>query len=153
MIRALGNATRIPGDNTSPADWTRAEIQGRRDAWRMFELWQAELPETWLAHGNPWEFDRRESAYRIGFGGEVIEKGESVVWKPAEEVESLRSRTHVARILGITQSRVSKLERAEDLNVSTLERYVAALGGELRVDARIGNDVIELTAQEPALRA
>ncbi len=39
------NATRIPGDNTLPADWTRAEIQGRRDAWRMFELWQAELPE------------------------------------------------------------------------------------------------------------
>jgi len=39
------NATRTPGDNTDPADWTRAEIQGRRDAWQMFELWQAELPE------------------------------------------------------------------------------------------------------------
>ena len=39
------NATRIPGDNTDPADWTRAEIQGRRDAWTMFKLWQAELPE------------------------------------------------------------------------------------------------------------
>jgi glycogen phosphorylase len=32
---------------------------------------QAELPETWLEHGNPWEFDRRESAYEIGFGGRV----------------------------------------------------------------------------------
>lgn len=39
------NATRTPGDNTNPADWTRAEIQGRRDAWQMFELWQAALPE------------------------------------------------------------------------------------------------------------
>jgi len=39
------NATRTPGDNTDPADWTRAEIQGRRDAWKMFELWQAELAE------------------------------------------------------------------------------------------------------------
>lgn len=39
------NATRTPGDNTNPVDWTRAEIQGRRDAWKMFELWQAELPE------------------------------------------------------------------------------------------------------------
>jgi hypothetical protein len=39
------NATRIPGDNTDPADWTRAEIQGRRDAWQMFELWKASLPE------------------------------------------------------------------------------------------------------------
>ena len=30
---------------------------------------QVELPETWLEHGNPWEFDRREAAYDIGFGG------------------------------------------------------------------------------------
>ena len=39
------NATRIPGDNTNPHDWTRAEINGRRDAWRMFELWQEHLEE------------------------------------------------------------------------------------------------------------
>jgi hypothetical protein len=39
------NATRTPGDNTDPPDWTRAEIQGRRDAWTMFELWKEELPE------------------------------------------------------------------------------------------------------------
>ena len=39
------NATRIPGDSTNPADWTHAEIQGRKDAWTMFNLWQAELPE------------------------------------------------------------------------------------------------------------
>jgi 2-polyprenyl-6-methoxyphenol hydroxylase-like FAD-dependent oxidoreductase len=39
------NATRTPGDNTIPADWTRAEISGRADAWRMFELWQQHLPE------------------------------------------------------------------------------------------------------------
>jgi hypothetical protein len=39
------NATRFPGDNTDPADWTQAEIQGRRDAWTMFDLWKSELPE------------------------------------------------------------------------------------------------------------
>ena len=38
---------------------------------RIDDGWQVELPETWLAHGNPWEFERRESAYLIGFGGEV----------------------------------------------------------------------------------
>src|SRR3546814_11066168 len=31
--------------------------------------WQVELPETWLTHGNPWEFERREARYEIGFGG------------------------------------------------------------------------------------
>ncbi|MES2495257.1 MAG: glycogen/starch/alpha-glucan phosphorylase [Pseudomonadota bacterium] len=33
--------------------------------------WQVELPETWLTHGNPWEFERREASYEIGFGGIV----------------------------------------------------------------------------------
>ncbi len=37
----------------------------------MSEGWQVELPEDWLAHGNPWEFERRESAYEVGFGGHV----------------------------------------------------------------------------------
>ena len=32
---------------------------------------QVELPETWLAHGNNWEFERREASYEIGFGGVV----------------------------------------------------------------------------------
>lgn len=39
------NATRTAGDNTIPEDWTRAEIQGRRDAWSMFEIWKEQLPE------------------------------------------------------------------------------------------------------------
>lgn len=53
---------------------------------RIDDGWQVELPETWLAHGNPWEFERRESAYRIGFGGEVIAKGDGVIWNPHEAV-------------------------------------------------------------------
>jgi starch phosphorylase len=55
---------------------------------RIDDGWQVELPETWLAHGNPWEFDRRESAYRIGFGGEVAESNGGVVWHPAEQMEA-----------------------------------------------------------------
>jgi len=51
--------------------------------------WQVELPEDWLAHGNPWEFERREATYEIGFGGivETQEAGTGVarnVWKPGE---------------------------------------------------------------------
>lgn len=54
------------------------------------------------------------------------------------------TQTDVARTLGLTQSRISKLERAEDLNLSTLGRYVAALGGKLTIGATIGDEVIEL---------
>jgi starch phosphorylase len=58
---------------------------------QMADGWQVELPESWLAHGNPWEFDRRESAYEIGFGGSVdVANGADgeprYVWKPAERV-------------------------------------------------------------------
>ena len=58
---------------------------------QMADGWQVELPETWLAHGNPWEFERRESSYEIGFGGsvETVNVDEEVtryVWKPAERV-------------------------------------------------------------------
>lgn len=57
----------------------------------MSEGWQVELPEEWLAHGNPWEFERRESAYEIGFGGHVApvpEPDGSVrhEWRPSEHV-------------------------------------------------------------------
>ena len=55
--------------------------------------WQVELPETWLEHGNPWEFDRREAAYDIGFGGRVEYHepngaAERYVWQPAEQVKA-----------------------------------------------------------------
>ncbi|NTF82284.1 glycogen/starch/alpha-glucan phosphorylase [Rhizobium rhizogenes] len=58
---------------------------------QMADGWQVELPETWLAHGNPWEFERRESAYEIGFGGAVEtvsghDDQPRYVWKPAERV-------------------------------------------------------------------
>ena len=59
---------------------------------QMQDGWQVELPETWLAHGNPWEFERRESSYEIGFGGSVETIGEGAhgtgrcIWRPHERV-------------------------------------------------------------------
>ena len=52
---------------------------------------QVELPESWLVHGNPWEFERRDSTYEIGFGGKVMTQAEPGkpprhVWRPAERV-------------------------------------------------------------------
>ncbi len=49
---------------------------------------QVEVPEDWLSFRNPWEFERRESAYQIGFGGSVsaTEKPGEVVWEPEETV-------------------------------------------------------------------
>ncbi|MBA4783766.1 MAG: glycogen/starch/alpha-glucan phosphorylase [Rhizobiales bacterium] len=58
----------------------------------MADGWQIELPEEWLVHGNPWEFERREASYEIGFGGTVMPDGFTPSgvaryrWKPAERM-------------------------------------------------------------------
>lgn len=38
------HATRVPADATDAADFTRAEIQGRKDAWTIFNEWKASVP-------------------------------------------------------------------------------------------------------------
>lgn len=41
---AYVHATRVTADATNPEDLTRAEMQGRIDAWTMFELWKQHVP-------------------------------------------------------------------------------------------------------------
>jgi starch phosphorylase len=51
--------------------------------------WQAETPEDWLSFGNPWEFERPEVRFDIGFGGRVEAKDNGkpkFTWHPAEYV-------------------------------------------------------------------
>jgi starch phosphorylase len=53
---------------------------------------QIELPERWLAFGNPWEFERLETEYSIRFGGSVEYLGGGSdgtprgLWYPTERV-------------------------------------------------------------------
>ena len=50
----------------------------------------------------------------------------------------------LAETLGMSQSEVSKVERRTDLYVSTLRRYVEAMGGELQIFARFPNGEVEI---------
>ena len=88
---------------------------------RIDDGWQVELPETWLTHGNPWEFERRESCYRIGFGGEVVANGENVEWLPAEAVEATAVDTPVVGWRG--------------KRVNTLRLWTASALDPIRLDA------------------
>jgi transcriptional regulator with XRE-family HTH domain len=47
-----------------------------------------------------------------------------------------KSQRQVAHELGIKQPSLSKLEKQSDMQISTLQRIVAALGGELEVVAK-----------------
>jgi starch phosphorylase len=91
--------------------------------------WQVELPETWLEHGNPWEFDRREAAYEIGFGGRVefFEANgatERFVWHPAEHVIATAFDTP---IVGWRAARVNTLRlwRADPMDPIRLDAFNA----------------------------
>ena len=56
------------------------------------------------------------------------------------------SQQSVAGELGVTQARISQIEHEEDLYLSTLSGYVAALGGKLKMVAEFpGDEVIQLT--------
>ena len=108
---------------------------------RIDDGWQVELPETWLAHGNPWEFERRESSYRIGFGGEVLPAGDGVEWKPAEAVEATAVDTPV---VGWRGKRVNTLRlwTASALDPIRLDAFnagdhVGALADQVRADALV----------------
>jgi|SRR5215208_5326696 len=51
----------------------------------------------------------------------------------------------LAQKVEVTQSQLSKLERREDHRLSTLRRYVEALGGELEVFAVVNEKRIRLS--------
>jgi glycogen phosphorylase len=61
--------------------------------------WQQERPENWLASGNPWEFQRPELRYTIGFGGSVVaasDGGQMIYsWQPYETVVAVAFDTPV----------------------------------------------------------
>lgn len=57
----------------------------------------------------------------------------------------------VGAALGIEQAAISKLERRNDMHVSTLREYVRALGGELKLVASFpeGDIALNLMLSEP----
>ena len=76
-------------------------------------------------------------------------------------LQELRQALHLtqqelADVLQMNQAAISKLEHQSDMYVSTLRRFVAALGGELRIVAHfpqgdvVVNQFEDIQEQEPA---
>ncbi|MBV9549928.1 MAG: glycogen/starch/alpha-glucan phosphorylase [Alphaproteobacteria bacterium] len=102
---------------------------------RIKDGWQIEYPETWLAHGNPWEFERRETSYLVGFGGEVIGNIDGAVhWQPAEAVRAEAMDTPVVGWRG--------------RRVNTLRLWNALALDPIRLDAFNAGDHIGALAEE-----
>ena len=69
-----------------------------------------------------------------------------------KELRKSRNVTQVelADLMQVEQASISKLERREDMYVSTLREYVRALGGELKLVAAFPDGEIQVHPYEPA---
>ena len=55
-----------------------------------------------------------------------------------------QTQAQLADLLGMTQANVSRIERSENLYLSTLADYVDALGGHIEINAVFDDDVVPL---------
>ena len=106
--------------------------------------WQQEYPETWLSLGNPWEFERPEVLYPVGFGGSVVKRSDDEddaahVWTPSDVVDAVAYDTPV---VGWRGQHVNTLRlwsaRAEDplhLDAFNQGDHVGALANRARANA------------------
>jgi glycogen phosphorylase len=89
---------------------------------------QIEIPEDWLSFGNPWQFERPEVVYEIGFGGTVALPSETSGsrrgwWHPAQRVLAVAFDTPIAgwqakrvNTLRLWSARSPDLMRLEEFN-------------------------------------
>lgn len=50
---------------------------------------QRESPDYWLEYGNPWEFQRHNTRYKVRFGGRLQHEGARVRWVETEEIVAM----------------------------------------------------------------
>ena len=65
---------------------------------------------------------------------------------PLDELRSALNLTqvHLAELLSVKQSSISKLERRSDMYISTLRRIIEAMGGQLEIRAILPTGVVRI---------
>jgi starch phosphorylase len=111
---------------------------------RIQHGWQTEVPENWLASGNPWEFERPEVLLHVGFGGSVEhtedDQGASRYhWKPAEIIEAQAFDTPIVGWRGrhVNTLRLWSARAPDPLGLEAFNRgdHVGALEAQSRAQA------------------
>ena len=110
----------------------------------MRDGWQHEYPENWLSFGNPWEFERPDINYKVGFGGRVdvvpASNGTSAsVWHPNETVNAIAYDTPVVGWRGrhANTLRLWSARAPDPLELETFNRgdHVGALAARARANS------------------
>ncbi|MBW8784052.1 MAG: glycogen/starch/alpha-glucan phosphorylase [Novosphingobium sp.] len=105
---------------------------------------QQEFPDNWLSFGNPWEFERPEVVYPVGFGG-VVEALDSESptgrgkWSPAETVDAVAYDTPIVGWRGrhVNTLRLWSARAPDPLRLDAFNRgdHVGALAARARAEA------------------
>src|SRR5215475_1824769 len=105
---------------------------------------QQELPEDWLARGNPWELNHRAEPYSVGFGGTVQYLGSPGttargLWYPAERVLAVPYDTPIAGWRGrhANMLRLWSARAVEPVELAAFDKgdYVGATAARAQIEA------------------
>ncbi|MHB0775733.1 glycogen/starch/alpha-glucan phosphorylase [Halomonas sp. WWR20] len=105
---------------------------------------QNEQPENWLDFGNPWEFERPDVLFEVGFGGRVTPLEEDAsgmrhVWAPAERVRAVAYDMPIVGWRGqhVTTLRLWRARAKAGLNLHAFNAgdHVGAVLDEARAEA------------------
>jgi predicted transcriptional regulator len=71
---------------------------------------------------------------------------EEILQASLREARELAGKTQseVAAVIEMSQGQVSEMERRDDHRISTVRRYIQALGGELEIVAKFGDKTLRL---------
>lgn len=123
----------LTGDLTGPLAalkgplWTDAHVQRGAVVWNNeFDL----APEFLCARAHELEAPQSQ---------EQVDANQMTVTMRELRAIAGKSQVEVAAEMGVAQGEVSRLEGRSDTKLSTLERYVRALGGEIEIVARFGD--------------
>lgn len=66
---------------------------------------------------------------------------------PLDQLRAAReiTQTHLANLMGVEQSAISKMERRADMYISTLGDFIRAMGGELEIRAVFPEGAVRLS--------
>src|SRR5205809_3524505 len=96
------------------------------------------MPKNFKTLRNKLSPESRERAHRLALKYEAE--------MALDELRVARDLTqeHLAKLLGVKQAAVSKMERRADMYISTLQSMVRAMGGDLKIQAVFPEGNIEI---------
>ncbi len=100
---------------------------------------QVETPDDWMPQGNPWEVQRPDLTYPVGFGGRVVVEGGIRRWVPAELLQAqafdfVVPAHHSERVSTLRQWQASA-QQAIDFNAFCQGDYAGAARHRVAADA------------------